>query len=88
MVVSQVIDSRARLTELERRIKETEDLEKRLEALEQARVRKEEEGVVGGLKKRIEAQEKAIRDSCRAEVAEKAKARTLSRGAPAQARRK
>lgn len=49
MVVSQVINSRARLTELERRIKETEELEERLEVLEQARVQKGGGRRCGGL---------------------------------------
>jgi hypothetical protein len=35
---------------------------------------------VGGLKKRIEEQEKAIRDSWRAEAAEKGKAKDLEPG--------
>jgi hypothetical protein len=33
-VVNQIINTRARLLEVERRIKETEELEERLEALE------------------------------------------------------
>ena len=80
LVVSQVINSRARLTELERRIKETEELEERLEAPERARVQKGGGRRCGGLKKRIEAQEKAIRDSWRAEAAEKDKAKDLEPG--------
>jgi hypothetical protein len=37
VVVNQIINTRARLIELERRVKETEELEERLSALEQAK---------------------------------------------------
>ena len=36
MVVNQILNTRARLIELERKVKETEELEARLDALERA----------------------------------------------------
>ncbi len=41
MVVNQILNTRARLIELERKVKETDELEARLDALEQAQEQKE-----------------------------------------------
>ena len=40
VVVNQILNTRARLIELERKVRETEELEERLDALEQAREQK------------------------------------------------
>ncbi len=41
VVVNQILNTRARLIELERKVKETDELEARLDALEQAQEQKE-----------------------------------------------